>query len=128
MATLKKGATRPLLHLGPCIGVARSNFPSYWWYGKQGVKVDPRWNDFATFLADIGERPHPSSTLDRYPNKTGDYEPNNVRWATRKQQAENRQPYPPTRKTRRTPLNKYTIAELETELANVARIARIPFT
>ena len=47
------------------------------------------WNEsFETFLADIlrsiGERPE-GKTLDR-PDNDGNYEPGNVRWATRTEQ------------------------------------------
>ncbi len=47
-----------------------------------------RWKIFDNFLADMGCRP-PSMTLDRWPNKDGNYEPGNCRWATRKQQGRN---------------------------------------
>lgn len=37
----------------------------------------------------MGQRP-PGTELDRYPNNDGNYEPGNVRWATRKQNLRNR--------------------------------------
>jgi len=58
-------------------------------YGGAGIVVCERWKDFANFLADMGERPE-GLTLDRFPNKEGNYEPGNVRWATPKDQAFNR--------------------------------------
>lgn len=55
------------------------------------VVVCERWrNDFAAFIADMGPRPSPKHTLDRYPDNDGNYEPGNVRWATAKEQANNR--------------------------------------
>lgn len=61
-----------------------------YWVGA-GVRVCERWRlSFVDFLADVGHRPSPKHSLDRYPNKTGDYEPGNVRWATDQQQQRNR--------------------------------------
>lgn len=62
-------------------------------YGGRGIKVCERWeNDYQKFLSDVGRRPTPKHSIDRI-DVNGNYEPGNVRWATREQQIGNRRPF-----------------------------------
>jgi hypothetical protein len=66
---------------------------SYQRYGGIGVGVCDRWREhncgFENFLADVGMRPSPLHSIDRFPNHKGNYEPGNVRWATQTEQVRN---------------------------------------
>ena len=62
---------------------------NYALYRGAGVTVAGRWHEFANFLADMGPKPSPRHSLDRFPDPGGDYGPSNCRWATSKEQARN---------------------------------------
>lgn len=65
-------------------------YTNYRYYGGRGITVCPEWkDDFAQFYKDVGEPPTPKHSMDRI-NNDGNYEPGNVRWATKEEQMNNR--------------------------------------
>lgn len=67
-----------------CTDLSRESFRNY---GARGIKVCERWESFDDFFADMGEMPRGHS-LERT-NNSGNYEPGNCVWATRKTQNRN---------------------------------------
>ena len=65
------------------------NVNEHYHFGR-GVSVCQRWVDsYAAFISDVGRRPSPNHTIDRFPDRNGNYEPGNVRWATHAEQQAN---------------------------------------
>jgi hypothetical protein len=92
---IKHGKSRTQVHRAwssmkqRCLN-ARSK--SWFRYGGRGIAVAQEWlgpHGFENFYAYVGDPPSSAYSLDRIDND-GDYEPGNVRWATKKEQGSNR--------------------------------------
>ena len=84
------GMSHTPAHNSYCNALRRCTDPKhkfFKYYGGRGIKF--LFTSFEQFFAELGPRPE-GKTLDRYPNKNGNYEPSNVRWANAKEQIANR--------------------------------------
>jgi hypothetical protein len=94
-AHLKHGATRGQKYwpeyiayhnaIARCTNPKRPDFSDY---GGRGVRF--LFKSFEEFLTEVGPKPSPSHSIDRYPDNNRHYEKGNVRWATKAEQAANR--------------------------------------
>lgn len=74
-----------------------TNKDNYEKYGGAGITVCNRWlvgengeHAFTCFLKDMGRKPTRAHSIDRFPNRDGNYQPGNCRWATMTQQNRNK--------------------------------------
>jgi hypothetical protein len=75
------------------------NCKEYHYYGGRGIVMCERWrSSYLNFLADMGRAPSPKHSIDRI-NVNGNYEPNNCKWSTVKEQANNKRQYKNATKT-----------------------------
>jgi len=76
------------LYYGMMTRCYNKSMAAYPRYGGRGIEVCERWHSFTQFCLDMGDRP-PEASLERINNELG-YSPDNCKWATMKEQGNNR--------------------------------------
>jgi hypothetical protein len=94
---------------------SRSKKSDFKYYRGRGIKICKRWNNFKLFFMDMGKRPGKNYSIERINNNKG-YTPKNCRWASHREQANNR------RNTRKVTFNGQTLP-----LSNWARKLKIKY-
>ena len=86
------GMTYSIEYVCWCKMKERCNNPSskdFKYYGSRGISVCDEWNNsFEEFFSDMGKKPSKTHSIDRIDNSKG-YYPNNCKWATKSEQANN---------------------------------------
>ena len=59
-----------------CTNPKNTGYPDY---GGRGIEVCDRWMSFELFFEDMGNKPTPEHSLDRFPDVNGNYELSNYR-------------------------------------------------
>jgi hypothetical protein len=98
---------------------------SYHLYGGRGIAVCERWSkSFKAFFEDFGHSWSPGMSIDRIDGDRG-YEPGNVRWASPREQANNRR----TNRIINTPKGEMNVTEAAREfgLSSFTLFARIRY-
>src|SRR5882757_6656539 len=84
-----KGTAEHKIWMGMTQRCYNAKSTSYKGYGSRGIKMSKPWREFKNFIRDMGKRPDASYSIDRINNDKG-YSKSNCRWATRKQQQDNK--------------------------------------